>query len=212
MKIKICGLRREEDARYANEVMPDYVGMILTKGYRRSISEETARKLRAELKQELPAVGVFVNDPAERIVSLLNEGVIDLAQLHGQESEENVMFIKASTGKPVIKALKLGEDPQADRFLVEAWLDSAADYLLFDAGKGSGKTFDWTGLRELDAELGGNWPKDFFLAGGMHPGNLEEAFQALHPFAVDISSGVETEGVKDLQKMQQAVEIVRALG
>lgn len=211
MKIKICGLRHEKDARYANEARPDYAGMILAKGFRRSISVETARKIKAKLMSDICAVGVFVNDPAEEIVSLLNEGVIDIAQLHGQENEEDVMFIKASTGKPVIKALKLGEDPQVDRFLVEAWLDSAADYLLFDAGTGSGKTFDWSGLQGLDAELGGNWPKEFFLAGGLHPGNLEEAFQALHPYAVDLSSGVETDGMKDLQKMRQAVDIVRAL-
>lgn len=211
MKIKICGLRREEDARYANEAKPDYAGMILAKGFRRSISAETARKIKAQLNPEICAVGVFVNDPVEEIVSFLNEGVIDLAQLHGQESEEDVMFIKASTGKQVIKALKLGEDPQVDRFLVEAWLDSSADYLLFDAGTGSGKIFDWSGLQELDAELGGNWPKEFFLAGGLHPGNLREAFQALHPYAVDLSSGVETEGTKDLQKMRQAVQVVREL-
>ncbi|MBQ9489702.1 MAG: phosphoribosylanthranilate isomerase, partial [Lachnospiraceae bacterium] len=106
MKIKICGLRRPEDVSFANEVRPDYVGFILTGGFRRSITKETARELRSLLAPEIKAVGVFVNEPVERIIEFLEEGIIDIAQLHGQESEEDIVYLKAVTGKPIIKVIK----------------------------------------------------------------------------------------------------------
>ena len=153
MKIKICGLRRKEDIAYANEVRPDFVGFILTEGFRRSITDDEARKLRSELDVGIPVVGVFVNDSEERIAMLLEEGVIDAAQLHGTEDEEMILYLKARTGKPVIKAVKA-----ENRFVVEAWLDSAADYLLLDSGTGSGKTFDWSVLDEVMEAYGGELP------------------------------------------------------
>lgn len=206
MKIKICGLRRKEDIAYANEVRPDFVGFILTEGFRRSITDDEARKLRSELDVGIPVVGVFVNDSEERIATLLEEGVIDAAQLHGNENEETIVYLKARTGKPVIKAVKA-----ENRFVVEAWLDSAADYLLLDSGTGSGKTFDWSILDEVMEAYGGELPKQFFLAGGINAGNVEEAHKRWRPYAVDLSSSVETDGVKDLAKMQEAVEAVRSL-
>ena len=206
MKIKICGLRRPEDIAYANESAPDFVGFILSSGFRRSIDEEMARQLKAKLNPGIPAIGVFVNDSPERIAQLLEEGVIDAAQLHGQESEEDIMYIKAATGKPVIKAIKV-----ENRYAVEAWLDTAADYLLLDSGTGTGKTFDWTILDELLADYGGELPKQFFLAGGLNADNLHEAATRWRPYAVDLSSSVETDGTKDLSKMLMAVQIVRGL-
>lgn len=196
MKIKICGLRRPEDVQYANEVKPDYVGFILAKGFRRSISAEEARALKKLLDPDILAVGVFVDDEPEEIVSLLREGVIDLAQLHGRETEEDVLYVKAASGKPVIKAVKA-----ENRYAVEAWLDTAADFLLFDSGTGSGETFDWKILKDVSRE--------FFLAGGLHAENMREACQRVHPYGVDLSSGVETEGFKDLEKMRRAVGIAR---
>lgn len=198
MKIKICGMRRPEDIGYANQVLPDYVGFILAKGFRRSVSRETAAALKAQLDPRIRAVGVFVDDPLEEIISLLEEGVIDLAQLHGQESEEDILYLKAMTGKPVIKTVKA-----ENRHIVEAWLDTAADYLLFDSGTGSGKTFDWSILEDIQ--------RDFFLAGGLTPENLREAASQVQPYGVDLSSGTETDGVKDPEKMRRAVEIVRGL-
>ena len=206
MKIKICGLRRPEDIAYANEAVPDFVGFILSPGFRRSIDADTARELKAKLDPGIPAIGVFVNDASERIAELLEEGVIDAAQLHGQESEEDIMYIKAATGKPVIKAVKV-----ENRYAVEAWLDSAADYLLLDSGTGTGKTFDWTILDELLADYGGELPKQFFLAGGLNADNLSEDATRWRPYAVDLSSSVETDGTKDLAKMLTAVHIVREL-
>lgn len=206
MKIKICGLRRVEDIAYANEVKPDFAGFILSRGFRRSISDDEARELSCRLHPEIQKVGVFVNDSPERIVSFLQDGTIDMAQLHGQESEEDILYVKAMTGKPLIKALKV-----ENRYVVEAWLDSAADYLLLDSGTGSGKTFDWRILEELFLEMGGELPKPFFLAGGLNADNLEEAQKRWRPYAVDLSSSVETDGIKDLNKMREVVSRVRSL-
>ncbi len=194
-KIKICGLFRSADIEYANEVQPDYAGFILTPGFRRSISRERALQLRRKLNREIPAVGVFVDAPCEEVVDYLKKGIIQMAQLHGRETEKEILYIKAAAGKPVLKAVKV-----QDRKDVEAWLGSAADYLVFDGGTGSGRTFDWRLLEGIS--------EDYFLAGGLNPGNLKEAL-ALRPYAVDLSSGVETEGVKDRAKMQAVVELVR---
>ncbi len=194
-KIKICGLFRSADIEYANEVQPDYAGFILTPGFRRSISREQALQLRRKLNREIPAVGVFVDAPCEEVVDYLKKGIIQMAQLHGRETEKEILYIKAAAGKPVLKAVKV-----QDRKDVEAWLGSAADYLVFDGGTGSGRTFDWRLLEGISG--------DYFLAGGLNPGNLKEAL-ALRPYAVDLSSGVETEGVKDRAKMQAVVELVR---
>lgn len=198
MKIKICGLRRQEDVDYANQVMSDYVGFILAEGFRRQISREQARSLKQRLSLGITAVGVFVNNPVEEVISYLEEGIINMAQLHGDETEEDIQYIQAVTAKPVIKAVKA-----QNRYIVEAWLDSSADYLLFDSGTGTGKSFDWSLLTDVERE--------YFLAGGLKPGNIEEAVKQLAPYAIDISSGVETDGVKDLEKMQAAVNAVRGL-
>ena len=213
---------------YANEVKPDYVGFILTAGFRRSITKETARELKSKLAPGITAVGVFVNEPVEHVVEFLDEGIIDVAQLHGDESEEDVVYVKAATGKPVIKVVRFikqedgkvvkSSDVQAgnqeaaklmNRYAVEAWLDSAADYLLFDSGTGTGKTFDWNVLTDALADYGGKLPKEFFLAGGISAENVGEAYETVQPYAVDLSSSVETEGVKDLDKMRLAVSAVR---
>lgn len=198
MKIKICGMRRTEDIEYANQTLPDYVGFILAKGFRRSITADQARALKTLLDPKIKAVGVFVDDPPDEIIALLKEGVIDMAQLHGQESEEDIVYIKAVSGKTVIKTVKA-----ENRYTVEAWLDTAADYLLFDSGAGTGKTFDWGILEDV--------PRDFFLAGGLNPDNIGEAAGMAHPYAVDLSSGAESDGIKDLEKMRRAVETVRKL-
>ncbi len=195
-KIKLCGMFRPEDIAYVNETRPDYCGFILAGGFRRSISRDRAAQLRMALDAAIPAVGVFVDNSCEEIVSCLREGTIQMAQLHGGETEEDIRYIKAATGKPVIKAVKV-----RSRYDVEAWLDSSADYLLFDGGTGGGVAFDWGLLGDIG--------RDFFLAGGLHEGNLREAVEAVRPFGVDLSSGIETAGVKDLRKMRQAVGLVR---
>ena len=197
IKIKLCGMFRPEDISFVNEVKPDLCGFVLAEGFRRRILKEQAKDFRKKLDSAIPAVGVFVNNPCEEVIAYLQEGIIQMAQLHGSETEEDIQYIKAVTGMPVMKAVKV-----ASRYDVEAWLDSSADYLLFDSGTGSGMTFDWNALTDIDRE--------FFLAGGLNAGNLMTAIEKIHPFAVDLSSGVETDGVKDLEKMREIVRLVRS--
>ncbi len=196
-KLKFCGMMRPEDILCVNELRPDFCGFILAEGFRRSIEKRQAEEFRKLLDPEIPAVGVFVNDPCEKVISYLEEGVIQAAQLHGDETEEEIRYIRAVTGKPVIKAVKASE-----RRKIEAWLDSEADYLLFDSGTGTGRTFDWELLRGIDRE--------YFLAGGLSSENLSEALSVLQPYAVDLSSGIETDGRKDPEKMRLVAQIVRA--
>lgn len=195
MKVKICGLKRPEDVEYANIVRPDYIGFVFALQKRR-ISFEYAAELKTNLSKDIKAVGVFIDEPLQNIIGLLEAGTIDIAQLHGNETEEDIQYIQAVTGKPVIKAVRVH-----NRYEVEAWLDSSADYLLFDSGAGSGERFDWTLLDGVD--------RDYFLAGGLNPNNIEQVVEHLNPYGIDLSSGVETDGFKDLEKMRQTVETVR---
>lgn len=197
VRIKICGLRREADIDAVNEAGPDYAGFVFAPS-RRQVTPQQAHRLRARLRPDIPAVGVFVNAAEADILALLRAGVIDMAQLHGQEDEAAVRRLKALSGKPVIRAVQV--KGAAD---IAASLDSAADWLLLDSGAGSGFPFDWT--------LAARCARPYFLAGGLHAGNLRQAIERLHPFAVDVSSGVETGGVKDREKIAGAVALVRQI-
>lgn len=192
-KIKICGLRREQDIDYVNELKPDFIGFILTAGFRRSITREAAKALKARLSKDITAVGVFVNDSADVINSFIEEGIIDIAQLHGNESAELCKKINA----PVIKFLKC--DDTIEEKISD--YESAVDYFLFDSGTGTGNTFDWSKIPKT--------AKPFFLAGGLGADNLKKAIDETDPFAVDLSSSVETDGFKDYDKIKKVTEIVK---
>ncbi len=194
-KIKLCGLFRECDIDRANEVRPDYVGFVFAKSTRQ-VTREQASAYRQRLRPDIPAVGVFVNASPGQVTGLLADGIIQLAQLHGDETEEEIRAIQEASGRPVIKAVKVRE-----RRDVERWLSSRADYLLFDSGAGSGRQFDWSLLERVE--------RAYFLAGGLEPETIPQAVRMLRPYAVDLSSGVETDGVKDGEKMRRAVEAVR---
>lgn len=196
MKIKICGLSRPEDIACVNRLLPDYIGFVFWPKSRRAVTREQTAQLKALLSPLVRAVGVFVEAPLEEIVGLLADGIIDIAQLHGRETETDIRYLQEMTGRPVIKAVKVHE-----RSDVEAWLGSGADYLLFDSGMGSGKAFD----RSLLGEVG----RPYFLAGGLGPDNLEPVLVQGGPYGVDLSSSVETEGRKDPEKMRRVVELVR---
>ncbi len=210
-KIKICGLRRPEDVDAVNRYMPDYAGFVLVPGRTRGISHERAAELRKRLSGDIQAVGVFVNEDREKIAALLDGGIIAAAQLHGQETEEDVAWLKERSGSPVIKAVsvKAAED-------IRRWRQSAADFLLLDNGAGgTGRAFDWGFLSEItDAEdtasdlRGKKYAKPFFLAGGINRGNLEAAL-SLRPYGVDISGGVESGGFKDPELIEEVINIVR---
>ena len=200
VKIKICGLRRKEDIAIVNETEPDYIGFVFADS-KRKVSEETAAELAGMLKPQIRKVGVFVDAPPEQIIRLLRNGVIDLAQLHGAESEAEVGRIKEATGKEVIRTRIVSAVDGMQGF------DTEADYLLFDSGKGSGKVFKWQKLAK-HTDVG----KPYFLAGGLNPENVTEALAQLRgnlPYAVDVSSGVETDGYKDIRKVREFIEKVR---
>lgn len=196
MKIKICGLTRLEDIDCVNLLLPDYIGFVFWPGSRRFVTEEQAARMKAMLAPQIQAVGVFVNESLKEVARLLTEGVIDMAQLHGEESEEDIRYLQAVTGRPVIKAVKVHS-----RRDVEAWLNSAADYLLFDGGMGDGRTFNWGLLAGIC--------RPYFLAGGLGLNNLEQAIRQSGAYGVDLSSSLETDGRKDPEKMRRVMELVR---
>lgn len=191
-KIKICGLKRPEDISYVNKLNPDYVGFVLSNGYKRSIDMAQLRKLRDKLNSNITAVGVFVNEPVDIVNACVKMELIDMVQLHGNEDVEYIKQIKA----PVIKALKPGE------FDLVKDYQAYVDYFLFDSGTGTGKSFDWSTIPKTDTE--------FFLAGGIGSNNLREAIGTVEPYAVDLSSSVETDGYKDYNKIKEVIEIVRS--
>ena len=195
-KIKLCGLRREADIEAANELRPNYIGFVFAGKSRRAVDRETAVRLKALLSREIQAVGVFVNAQPETVAFLLEEEVIDLAQLHGQEDEEYISRLRELTDKPLIQAFRIRNAEDARRAE-----KSTAEYILLDAGAGDGKTFEW--------ELAESVERPYFLAGGLTPENTGEAAERLHPFALDVSSGIETDGWKDPAKMRAFVNHVR---
>ncbi|MDR2783188.1 MAG: phosphoribosylanthranilate isomerase [Treponema sp.] len=194
MTIKICGLFREDDISFANEALPDYIGFVFTES-RRSVSIRQAASLREKLNPAIVPVGVFVNAPPELPLSLARDGVIGAAQLHGNEDEAYIMRVKAKTNVPVIRAIRVRSHTD-----IEAGENSAADYLLLDSSGGSGKRFDWSVI--------GACAKPYFLAGGISAATIVGAL-SYRPFGIDVSSGAETLGVKDLGKMLALVNAVR---
>jgi len=196
MKLKICGLTRPEDIACVNRLRPDYIGFVLWPGSRRYVDRQQAARLKRLLSPTVLAVGVFVDAPVEEVAGLLADGTIDMAQLHGEESEEDIRYLQAATGRSVIKAVKAHS-----RRDVEAWLGSRADYLLFDSGMGSGQTFDWSLLEGVR--------RPYFLAGGLGPDNLEQVLTRGGPYGIDLSSSVETDGRKDPEKMRRVIELAR---
>jgi len=195
-KIKFCGLTRIEDIEAANELKPDYVGFVFWPRSKRLVTRGQAAELKAALDPAIKAVGVFVDEDIEVVKSLLDDGIIDIAQLHGNEDEDYINELKNKSGKQVIKAFKIRSED--DLKLAE---ESSADMVLLDSGMGTGKTFDW--------DLIGSVSKSYFLAGGLGVDNAEEAVRKLHPYALDVSSGIETDGVKDEMKMAAFANAVR---
>ena len=196
-KIKFCGMRRPEDIAAANELKPDYIGFVFAKKSRRRVDAETAAALKSLLSPDIRAVGVFVDEDAERAAGLLNAGVIDLAQLHGHEDDAYVARLRHLTDRPVIRAFRVSSP--ADIRRAER---SPADLVLLDAGAGGGAAFDWELLRSMR--------RPFFLAGGLDSENVGDAVALFRPFGVDVSSGIETDGAKDPLKMRAFAAAVKA--
>lgn len=195
-RIKLCGMRRPQDIMAANALRPDYVGFIFLAASHRYVSPVEAMALKAMLAPTVKAVGVFVDAPVSLVAKLLNDDVIDLAQLHGHEDEGYIAILREKTGKPIIQAFKVKTQADIDRAV-----QSSADHILLDSGAGSGETFDWSLLKDV--------PRPFFLAGGLNPGNVQAAISQVAPWGVDVSSGIETEKFKDADKMRAFVQHVR---
>ncbi|WP_407391269.1 phosphoribosylanthranilate isomerase [Methanobrevibacter sp.] len=197
VKIKICGLKRLEDIEIVNKFLPDYIGFVFADS-KRKISHDLASKLKDNLDSKIIPVGVFVDAPQDEILKLYENGIIDIAQLHGNESEEYISDLKKKTNGAlkIIKAIEVSEDTDLLKYD-----NSKADYLLFDSGKGSGKTFDWRLMRD-------DLTKEFFLAGGLNSQNVQEAIEEFNPYAVDLSSSLEVDGFKDENKIREIMEVI----
>ena len=195
-KIKFCGLTGDCDIDAANKLRPEYVGFVFAPKSKRYVTPERAAELKRRLADGIKAVGVFVNDNLYHVAELLNRGVIDIAQLHGSEDEEYIGQLRQLTDKPIIRAfrIKTAEDiAEAEK--------CTADHVLLDSGAGTGEVFDWKLIK--------NMKRPYFLAGGLSPDNVENAVEQLSPYAVDVSSGIETDGVKDKAKMAAFAAAVR---
>lgn len=202
-KIKICGLCRNEDIDYVNEYKPDYIGFVFAHS-NRQVTKEQARVLRKKLDSSIIPVGVFVNEKMENIIDLVQEKIINVVQLHGDETEEYIKDLRTHIPKTkIIKAVRVSTNED----IIDCE-NTFADYLLFDSRSldaygGTGKAFDWSLIKEIK--------KPFFLAGGINNDNIEEAIMSLDPFVIDISSAVETQGYKDKNKIKEMIIKTRQL-
>lgn len=196
-KIKLCGLSRPADIDYVNQVKPDYCGFIVNfPKSRRNVTPEQVRALTARLSGDIIPVGVFVDESVETVAGLLEDGTIAVAQLHGHEDEAYLAALRKLTAKPIWQAFQIRSAADLERAK-----SSTANLVLLDSGQGSGVTLDWRILADF--------PRPYVLAGGLTAENIPAAVQQVKPYAVDLSSGVETEGYKDYEKMLAAVAAVK---
>ena len=195
-KIKLCGLSRRCDIEAANALMPDYVGFVFAEGSKRRVTPAQARALKNALSPRILAVGVFVDEAPATVAALLGGGIIDAAQLHGGEDAAYIRALRRMTDRPIWQAFRVRT--RAD---VEQAGRSEADCILLDAGAGTGTAFDWGLLDRVE--------RPYFLAGGLDTENVAGAIRLLRPFGVDVSSGIESGGGKDAEKMAAFVAAVR---
>ena len=197
VKIKICGIKRLEDIEIVNRYKPDYIGFVFADS-KRKVSHDLAKELMNNLDSDIIPVGVFVDSPQDEILKLFDEGIIEIAQLHGSESEQYILDLKKKTDGELktINAIEMTQEVD----LLE-YNDSNSDYLLLDSGKGSGKTFDWSLIRK-------DIKKEFFLAGGLNSKNVTQAIDEFNPYAIDLSSSLETDGFKDENKIKEIMEVI----
>ena len=197
VKIKICGLMRPEDIDAVNEYRPDLAGFILARGRRRSLTDQQMRELVRALRPEIQSVAVFLDQDPAWIAELAAQDLMDVIQLHGQESNEEIRFLRENTDKKIIKAFRI---EKADD--IRKAQESEAALVLLDSGAGgTGEVFDWSLIRQIH--------RPYILAGGLDPENVRAALEQMHPYAVDVSSGVETAHCKDPEKIRRFIRAVR---
>ncbi len=201
-KVKICGLRRMQDIEYANQLQPDYVGFVFSQS-KRMVSKESAKMLIDHLDGRIKRVGVFVNEKIEMVNEMTTLFGLDVVQLHGDEDDEYVENLKETLDVEVWKALRIKEitdlqsEVKADKILIEGFVNGLYG--------GTGVRFDWSLIENFE------FSRPVILAGGLNISNVEEGIKKVRPYAVDVSSGVETDGHKDFEKMKEFIEKVRSL-
>ena len=203
-KIKMCGISKVETIPAIVDAKPDYMGLVFAPS-KRQVTVEQAKTLVDELHKqyEIKTVGVFVNETIEKLLKIAEKVKLDVIQLHGDEDESFIQTLKEQSNVEVWKAVQVRS--AAD---TEKWIDSSADMLLFDAYHkdergGTGEVFDWSSLDEFE--------RPFLLAGGIDSTNVARAIRTVRPYGIDISSGIETKGVKDDEKIKAFTNIVRTI-
>ena len=205
-RVKMCGLFRDEDISYANELKPDYIGFVFYPKSHRYVSIEKAQSLKARLDPEIKAVGVFVDSDISFIKELVAKNIIDIVQLHGHEDSNYIHELRKSIDNPdisIIQAIVIKNEADILRLPQNDFMDNefSADYYLVDSGMGSGSSFNWDLLKEHKGKI--------FLAGGLNTENIAKALSTVKPFAVDVSSGIETDRIKDFDKMKKFISLVK---
>ncbi|MDO4182022.1 MAG: phosphoribosylanthranilate isomerase [Coriobacteriia bacterium] len=197
VRIKCCGMFRPEDIVAVNAALPDYCGFVVNfpKSHR-SVTPQQCAALKAQLDPAVKAVGVFVDEDPQVVAALVNKGVLHVVQLHGHETADYMQQLRGLCKAPLIKAYKIRN--AAD---VQEANASTADMVLLDNGYGTGEQFDWSQAAGIQ--------RPFMLAGGLTCENLAAAIDALHPWGVDLSSGLELNKVKDAELIARAVSVVR---
>ena len=191
-KVKICGLSTAEAVETAVLAGADYIGFVFAKS-KRQVSLEQAHELARLVTGKTKIVGVFVSPSLKDLEQAIAQVPLDIVQIHGNFDEDQIPNISV----PVIRAIQLRDG--------EAQVSSQADYLLFDAPvAGSGQTFDWDLLKDQKIQ------QDFFIAGGLTVDNVSQARETFQPYALDVSSGVETDGRKDIEKIKAFIEGAKA--
>lgn len=191
-KVKICGLSTVEAVETAVLAGADYIGFVFAES-KRQVSLEQAHELAKLVTGKTKIVGVFVSPSLEDLEQAIAQVPLDIVQIHGMFDEALIPKISV----PVIRAIQLSDQ--------EAQVSSQADYLLFDAPvAGSGRTFDWDLLKDQKIQ------QDFFIAGGLTMDNVRQARETFQPYALDVSSGVETDGHKDIEKIKAFIEGAKA--
>ena len=209
-KIKICGLKRKKDIDIVNKYRPDYIGFVFA-GSKRKVTKEQATELRKMLNPDILVVGVFVNEDIDKIVDLVEDKVIDLIQLHGDEDKEYIIKLREALSTKqidakIIKAIRVKSGDKKRCFKNNHKLITQIDYILFDTYSskeygGTGQAFDWNILKDIK--------QPFFLAGGLNSENVNDAIKTCNPYVVDVSSAVETDGYKDEEKIKEFITKIK---
>ena len=197
MKIKICGIKNENEAKIINECMPDIAGFVFASG-KRQIDINKAKILKKIINPEIETAGIFVEQNEDEILEIYNEKIIDIIQLHGDYDERTIKNLKEKTNAKIIKVIRVKEGFYK--------IETLADFILFDTYSknkygGLNKTFDW------NIKIISNVP--YFVAGGINENNIIEMVKKLTPYGVDISSGVEVDGFKTKEKVFNIIKIIK---